>query len=322
MSVQRSSPLRLSNSEALKLSEQVGQYLQTSLSSNTPIPIPFVLYAESPQSWHTYERLLVSCLRIGNDKAAHQCLEKLIERFGASNERVMGLRGLYQEAVAQDRPTLEGILTKYDEVLAEDPGNTPISKRRIALLCSLSRTSDAIEALVALLEASPTDIEAWAELSDLYLSQGLYSQAEFCLEEVLLVAPNSWNIHARLGELLYISTANLNEDSSSKILVQSIRRFCRSVELCDDYIRGYYGLKTASDRLLTLVSKNPIISSASHINTDGGDSKIPLKTLNRLNELAISKLAEITRRPAGRHSAAEVLAAKGLLERSTASTKR
>ncbi len=124
MSVQPSSPLRLSNSEALKLSQQVGEYLQTSLSSNTPIPIPFVLYAESPQSWHTYERLLISCLRTGNDKAAHQCLEKLIERFGASNERVMGLRGLYQEAVAQDRPTLESILTKYDEVLAEDPGNT------------------------------------------------------------------------------------------------------------------------------------------------------------------------------------------------------
>lgn len=125
MSVQPfSSPLRLSNLEALKLSQQVDQYLQFSLSSNTPIPIPFVLYAESPQSWQTYERLLISCLRTGNDKAAHQCLEKLIQRFGASNERVMGLRGLYQEAVAQDRPTLEGVLTKYDEVLAEDPGNT------------------------------------------------------------------------------------------------------------------------------------------------------------------------------------------------------
>lgn len=124
MSDQPSSPLRISNSEALHLSQQVGQYLQTSLSSNTPIPIPFLLYAESPQSWHTYERLLISCLRTGNDKAAHQCLEKLIERFGASNERVMGLRGLYQEAVAQDRPTLENILTKYDDVLAEDPGNT------------------------------------------------------------------------------------------------------------------------------------------------------------------------------------------------------
>ena len=67
-------------------------------------------------------------------------------------------------------------------------------KRRIALLQTLSRTDDAVDALVELLNASPTDIEAWAELAELYVSQGQFSQAEFCLEEVLLVAPNAWNV--------------------------------------------------------------------------------------------------------------------------------
>ena len=41
---------------------------------------------------------------------------------------------------------------------------------------------------------SPTDPEAWAELADLYLSQGLYSQAVFALEEVLVLQPNAWNV--------------------------------------------------------------------------------------------------------------------------------
>ena len=67
-------------------------------------------------------------------------------------------------------------------------------KRRIALLQTLSRNSDAVDALVELLDVSPTDIEAWAELGELYLSQGHFSQAEFCLEEVLIVAPNAWNV--------------------------------------------------------------------------------------------------------------------------------
>lgn len=62
------------------------------------------------------------------------------------------------------------------------------------MLRSLSRVSEATSALVALLEASPTDIEAWAELSDLYVSQGLYPQAIYCLEEILLIAPNAWNV--------------------------------------------------------------------------------------------------------------------------------
>ena len=67
-------------------------------------------------------------------------------------------------------------------------------KRRIALLRGLNRSSDAVDALTELLESSPTDIEAWAELADLYFTQGLSHQAIFCLEEVLLVAPYAWNV--------------------------------------------------------------------------------------------------------------------------------
>lgn len=67
-------------------------------------------------------------------------------------------------------------------------------KRRVALLRSLDRPNDAIAALIQLLDALPTDAEAWCELADLYQSQGLGSQAVFSLEEALLVAPNSWNV--------------------------------------------------------------------------------------------------------------------------------
>jgi len=71
-----------------------------------------------------YEHLFSSCLRTGDDKSAHLCLERLTDRFGASNERVMSLRGLYQEAVAEDDAALTHILNDYENVLAEDPANT------------------------------------------------------------------------------------------------------------------------------------------------------------------------------------------------------
>ena len=50
-------------------------------------------------------------------------------------------------------------------------------------------------------------------------------------------------IHARLGEVLYISAMSSNETADCKTLAEAMRRFCRSVELCDNYLRGYYGLK-------------------------------------------------------------------------------
>lgn len=67
-------------------------------------------------------------------------------------------------------------------------------KRRVALLRSLHRYAAAIPALIQLLDAVPTDAEAWCELADLYQAQGLGSQAIFSLEEALLIAPNSWNV--------------------------------------------------------------------------------------------------------------------------------
>lgn len=134
-------------------------------------------------------------------------------------------------------------------------------KRRIALLRSLNRPTEAITALIRLLDAVPTDAEGWCELADLYQSQGLGAQAIFSLEEALLIAPNAWNvwvhlsaatgiedridllsqIHARLGELLY-TCASSSDSDSFRLAGKSVQHFCRSIELCDDYLRGFYGL--------------------------------------------------------------------------------
>lgn len=62
--------------------------------------------------------------------------------------------------------------------------------------------------------------------------------------EVVKLINDIEQIHARLGEILYISaTSSSNEAADSKTFAEAMRRFCRSVELCDDYLRGYYGLK-------------------------------------------------------------------------------
>ncbi|CAF9924720.1 MAG: hypothetical protein HETSPECPRED_005670 [Heterodermia speciosa] len=318
-----SSPLSQGNPEALSLSQQTAQYLQKYTPSRLPIPIPLLSSPESTDLWASYEKLLLSCLRTGDDKSAHECLEKLIQRFGATNERVMGLRGLYQEAIADGDTALEKILREYEEVLEGGSANTPIMKRRIALLRNLGKTNGAIDALVELLDASPTDIEAWSELADLYLSQGFFSQAEYCLEEILLVAPNAWNVHARLGELLYMGLGN-NESNAPKLLAESIRRFCRSIELCDGYLRGYYGLKLTTDRLSKMIQKDPKVLSNSSSTTDSDEIPMPTEQIvNALHEKATSALAQIARKAdSGQHSEVELLAVKSLLDKSAQSATR
>jgi hypothetical protein len=52
-----------------------------------------------------------------------------------------------------------------------------------------------------------------------------------------------WQIHSRLGELLFVcSSSSSSEGDSARLAGKSVQHFCRSIELCDDYLRGLYGL--------------------------------------------------------------------------------
>ena len=125
-------PTHLPPSVALHLSQQAPLLLQKASPSQLFPSIPYLTTQESAETWTNYENLLVSCLRTGDDKSARLCLERLSERFGERNERVMGLKGLYDEAVAEDRAALGHILMGYEEILQQDPVNMvkPISQKK------------------------------------------------------------------------------------------------------------------------------------------------------------------------------------------------
>mgnify|MGYP006868034310 CR=1 FL=1 len=79
--------------------------------------------SETADYYALLEQLLLACLRTGDDQSAHTCLNRLSLRFGPSNERIMGLRGLYEEATAKDQSALERCLQEYDNTLAQSPVN-------------------------------------------------------------------------------------------------------------------------------------------------------------------------------------------------------
>ncbi|KAG9518284.1 tetratricopeptide repeat domain-containing protein, partial [Aureobasidium melanogenum] len=324
-------PTHLSPTESLRLSQLAPKWLRSQAPSNLPYPLSLLTTSESAEQWQANENLMVACLRTGDDETASICLDKLSQRFGPDNERVQALRGLYEEATATDEQALLKVLKSYDEILEEKPANVPVMKRKVALLRGLGRLDQATKTLTELLDSSPIDAEAWAELAELYFSQSMHSQAVFCLEEVLLIMPNAWNIHARLGETLYVS-AGAAEDAGGKLklLADAQRSFCRSIELCDDYLRGYYGLKLTSQRLLEVLSKSggkPPKTQSSDATV--GDLPPPsVASVEKLRELSTKKLSEIVRRSMSGergwdgYDQAELIAARELLDRDTQSVQR
>ncbi|EXJ96367.1 hypothetical protein A1O1_01493 [Capronia coronata CBS 617.96] len=293
----------------LRIAQKASPILVKASSVSTSFPASIFNSADSSELWREVEQLLYACLRTGDDESAFLCVERLGKRFGEDNERVMAMRGLYQEAVATDEAALRKILEDYTQVLRENPMNVPVHKRRLALLKSMGRPQDAISGLVKFVDSFPTDIEAWCELSDLYESQGCISQAIFSLEEAVIITPNAWNLQARLGELEYLAgTSSSDNTENQQHLTQAVRRFSRSIELCDDYLRGFYGLKLASDKLLGAYSESKA----------NKDVAIAPEKLQRLSQLATSKLEAILKQRTSRRSSAgydtEVLVVQQLLD--------
>lgn len=80
-----------------------------------------------------------------------------------------------------------------------------------------------------------SDQEAWQELSNLYLQEGEYSRAVFCLEEVLLHNPYSHLIHQRLGEIRYTMGGQENVEIAKSYYAQAVK-------LNGKNLRALYGL--------------------------------------------------------------------------------
>ena len=116
-------PKHLPPQTALRLSQQAPRILASSPKTSLPYPLSLFVASETPELWTQYENLLLSCLRTGDDRSARQCLDRLIERFGEENERIMAFKGIYEEAVATNTQTLEKILKEYERALESDGTN-------------------------------------------------------------------------------------------------------------------------------------------------------------------------------------------------------
>ena len=130
-------PGQLSPAAALYLSQQAPAVLQGSPTTVSSSPLSALFSAkETPELWLKYENLLLSCLRTGDEQAAHQCLERLVTRFGDDNERIMAFKGLLKEADAQNNGELDRILKEYEQILSENETN--IVRQAPALPCPSS----------------------------------------------------------------------------------------------------------------------------------------------------------------------------------------
>merc|ERR1711981_1048243 len=98
---------------------------------------------------------------------------------------------------------IDDVINNRDELIKENPNDQIVLKRDITTLIDHGEIESAIKELCKHLETYQTDDDSWACLADLYIDQGQYEKAAFCLEELVRKTPYTSHYHIRLAEIYY-----------------------------------------------------------------------------------------------------------------------
>ncbi|CAH8864931.1 unnamed protein product [Trichobilharzia szidati] len=176
------------------------------------------------------EQVFIAALDVGDEDLACECLDHLLAKFRNSS-RVNRLFGMYLES----KGNFEDAQTIYAKLIKDDPTNTLARKRMITILKAQQRIPEAINELREYLKIFMSDFEAWNELADLYLSEGDYKHAAFCLEEMILSNPSNHLYCQRYAEIKYTEGGTENLELARAYYTQACL-------LCPNNLRSLYGL--------------------------------------------------------------------------------
>jgi len=148
--------------------------------------------------WVILEQVCVAAVDCAQSGIFQDCIRDLDTQFPESH-RVQRLKGMHLESIGKTREAQH----LYDAVLKEDPTNSLVSKRKIAILRSENKLPDAINQLGIYLKTYMNDMEAWQELCDLYLKVQDYAKAAHTMEELVVTHPHHHLYQQRYADILY-----------------------------------------------------------------------------------------------------------------------
>lgn len=91
----------------------------------------------------------------------------------------------------------------YSQVLKANNLEYGTYRRLAAFLRDSDLKDEAVQTINSLLKVNMADVQAWFELSEIYISQMNYQKAAFCFEEILVQKPSNYLYNLKYAELLY-----------------------------------------------------------------------------------------------------------------------
>lgn len=199
------------------------------------------------------EQVIIAALDCNRIETAEHCVSVLSAEFPGSL-RIQKYRSMLLEALGR----YDDALDELESIIRKDETNAAPRKRKVAILKTQGRTAEAIKELCDYMKIFMSDQEGWHELCNLYLSEGEYAKAAFCMEELLLHNPHSHLIHQRLADIRYtmvshVPLAALARPATIALTTISFQggldniemarvHYCKAAKLNVNNLRALYGL--------------------------------------------------------------------------------
>ncbi|XP_018569432.1 ER membrane protein complex subunit 2-like [Anoplophora glabripennis] len=210
-------------------SREVVQIWDDSISSN--------IYNLGKEKHIVLEQVSIAAADSFRLNIAQRCIQELYKDFPNSS-RVRILESMVYEA-DENYPKALQIL---NDIIKQDNTNSAAKKRRIAIFKALGRYTEAIKELTEYLKTFMADVEAWQELSELYINEHDYSKAAFCVEELILHNPHNHLLHQRYADIKYTQGGLENLEIAKSYYYQALRLNSRNIRA----LYGIYLTTTAS----------------------------------------------------------------------------
>lgn len=176
------------------------------------------------------EQVIIAALDCNRIETAEHCVSILSAEFPGSL-RIQKYRSMLLEALER----YDDALDELEQIIRKDETNAAPRKRKVAILKTQGRTAEAIRELCDYMKIFMSDQEGWHELCNLYLAEGEYAKAAFCMEELLLHNPHSHLIHQRLADIRYTMGGMENIEMAKT-------HYCKAAKLNVNNLRALYGL--------------------------------------------------------------------------------
>jgi len=183
-------------------------------------------------AWDIIEKLFLAAAQLGEAEVANNCVAMLEKQFTIDSVRVGRLEAMRMELEGDNKEALEA----YKEIIKKDPANSFVLKRIAALHRSEGDLAAAIAALDNYLKLYYSDETAWLELADVYVASEKYDMAQFCYEELVLLAPQNYVYHLSLAEVAFTRGQREN-------IATARNYYAQALELKpENNLRALYGL--------------------------------------------------------------------------------